>query len=162
MGIVHKFNEIKKDTFYEIFIKYHLINKNEYAYGWAEFTPENKNDLFNIYMGCEMQYFSIKDEDLFIYKNELDKIVIEEYKNNKLPNIWKFGTILDLELNKNVFFIYKNRINYSFGVEDFEGRYLSNMFLYEERDPDLSYIEDPNIEFYWCYAEDLFNYYENN
>lgn len=160
MSIIHQFKDIDRSTWHEIYLK----SARGY-FSWGEFDPRKTgsytNEVFDISFGPEMQYLYPDDNDLFIYTKELNSIVLNELNSNKLPSIWKLGTIKDIELDLELFFIYENKLHMSlFGVsKDDEELYLSNMWT-DEHDPDRVIIEDTTIKFYWCYAKELFDYYK--
>lgn len=159
MSIIHQFKDIDRSTWHEIYLK------SERGYfSWGEFDPrksDTDDEVFDISFGPEMQYLHPNDNDLFIYTKELNSIVLNELNSNKLPSIWKLGTIKDIELDRELFYIYENKLIFSlFGVsKDDEELYLSNMWT-DEHDPDRVIIEDTTIKFYYCYAEELFEHYK--
>lgn len=161
MPIIHQFKDIDRSTWHEIYLK----SVRGY-FSWGEFDPrktesDTDDEVFDISFGPEMQYLHPNDNDLFIYTKELNSIVLNELNSNKLPSIWKLGTIKDIELDRELFYIYENKLNMSlFGVsKDDEELYLSNMWT-DEHDPDRVIIEDTTIKFYYCYAEELFEHYK--
>ena len=159
MAIIHQFKDIDRSTWHEIYLK----SVRGY-FTWGEFDPrksDTDDEVFDISFGPEMQYLHPNDNDLFIYTKELNSIVLNELNSNKLPSIWKLGTIKDIELDRELFFIYENKLHMSlFGVsKDDEELYLSNMWT-DEHDPDRVIIEDTTIKFYYCYAEELFEHYK--
>lgn len=159
MSIIHQFKDIDRSTWHEIYLK----SVRGY-FTWGEFDPrksDTDDEVFDISFGPEMQYLHPNDNDLFIYTKELNSIVLNELNSNKLPSIWKLGTIKDIELDRELFYIYENKLIFSlFGVsKDDEELYLSNMWT-DEHDPDRVIIEDTTIKFYYCYAEELFEHYK--
>ena len=159
MSIIHQFKDIDRSTWHEIYLK----SARGY-FSWGEFDPrksDTDDEVFDISFGPEMQYLYPDENDLFIYTKELNSIVLNELNSNKLPSIWKLGTIKDIELDRELFYIYENKLIFSlFGVsKDDEELYLSNMWT-DEHDPDRVIIEDTTIKFYYCYAEELFEHYK--